>query len=256
MRRVMRAVLVGALLAAVAAGCSTGDDKGSDRATFGASDDGATSPSAPSGKAGGSASTQSLADLAIEPPPTIPMSGCTGIDPGTWDVRPATKDLGAAVASGDIPRFDGKPGTEGKPDDLQVFRTADDFLDQSNVADKPGRRAVMEHEGFHGGVEARFDDPVVHEVQVLRFRDTAGAVRYVRAHLPALCETLTEVHPLRGGGVGYVDGNGVPGALFILGDAEVRLNLCGCGDDLPLGNVLTWQILVNGILGGIPTPTR
>lgn len=251
MRRTM--VGLGLGLALLASGCSLSvDGSSAGWGAFGGTDrSGQTSvPSEPS-----EAPEPSEASDASNERQASEGYDCPWVDASTWTVHPTGDDLPEQVGAGTAPGPDGLP--TGPTAAAARCPTPDDFLAQSNVPDRDGRREVMVDAGYAGGIEAGFGEDL--EVQVLTFGSVPGAVDYFAARLPNLCGSggVDQITPLSDdGGIAWVDTLGAAHAEFFLGTSQVSLIRCYCGGVEPtVAEMQAWyREWIEGLSTGSATP--
>ena len=185
------------------------------------------------------------------------LVSCAALDPGSWSAAPTEADLPFEIAAGKAPGLAGGPS--GAPASPGVYKTADEFLAQSNVPDPVERKRVMDEAGYRGGVEAEWSGDPTYTMQVLRFADAPSAARYVMARLPSLCGhggTQDGVTMLRDGdGIMWTDPLGATHGEFIFGGSQVSLTSCGGCAPVSLDELQAWHDeFVAAYAAGPPAP--
>jgi len=223
MRTRSRATLIAAALALTVSACSGAGATDSQ----GAANDDATETTEPS----------------VAPYTAGEPLDCATIDPTTWRIAPSEYDAIHVVQTNTYPL----PPLEGvarqaEPTVIDTYETPEDYLGQSNVADKLGRRDAMVEAGYKSGIEADFDayPGTGHGVQVLEFSDSAAAADYAKVHLARTCDF--DEHPVAlsdDGGIAY-GSTGFGFAVFVIGPYEVTLSLCNCVQADPIEVVQAW----------------
>ncbi|MGN6693809.1 MAG: hypothetical protein ACTHN0_06490 [Aquihabitans sp.] len=171
------------------------------------------------------------------------MVRCEDLDPLAWTASPTDADLPFQIGAGEAPGLGGS--TSGPPDSAAVYKTADEFLAQSNVPDPAARKQVMDAAGYAGGIEADWTQDPSYKVQSLTFADPAGAAAYVEARLPSMCGqggTQGGVTILDDGdGITWTDPLGATHGEFIFGGSQVSLTSCGGCDPVSLDQMQAWH---------------
>lgn len=178
----------------------------------------------------------------VDPGRVIP---CDGADPLTWKVAPARTTALQTIRDRHVPFVPGTQPIPRDPSSEVEFSTVDEFIDQADLKDPEGRRAVMQAAGFTHGIESYYDvAEVPFHVQALEFRDPAAAATYASVHAKVLCDWARgPVHALSAdGGVAYRDESGSGHALFVFGSDEVMLDFCPCpeGADHAIERMRQW----------------
>lgn len=218
-----------ALLAATALSACAGDGGG--RAT----DDDAAK-----------AATPEVSGAAADPSPGSSERAiveCAELDPPRWRAIPTDADLPFEIVAGRAPGLGGGPA--GQPDVAGVYRTPDEFLLQSNVADQAERKEVMKASGYRGGAEGSWTTGEGFQVQALTFADAPAAARYVEARVPSICgqggtqEGVTLLDD--GDGIMWIDPLDATHAEFIFGGSQVSLTSCGECRSVTLDDMQAWH---------------
>jgi len=166
------------------------------------------------------------------------VAACEAIRTGPWTAVPSSADLVDLARTAKLPRIPVAdiPAPVVTMDD--DFTTIESYLAPSNVPDKAARAQVMADAGYRGGTDVTYlQDPQEHGAKVQRFRDAAGALAYLRAHLTNVCpRAVTTVELPDHAGLVYRDPVDAVRAIFVLGDSEVDLLVCGCipGDQVAI----------------------
>jgi hypothetical protein len=113
---------------------------------------------------------------------------------------------------------------------IQQLVTPEDYVATAVLPDPQARIAVMQRDGFRGGVHVSYaSGPDNYGVSILRFRDPAAAVDYLRAHLTDACTLAVQMVPVDGlDGVAFLRSDNLARAVFVTGDTEVGLDICTC----------------------------
>lgn len=117
-----------------------------------------------------------------------------------------------------------------KISDLGLLKTPDDYVASAVLADPEARIALMERDGFRGGINVGFvSGPDHYGAIILRFRNGAAAKDYFKGHLADICTLAVSLSPIKGlAGVAFLRNDDLARAAFVVGDTEVNLDVCSC----------------------------
>lgn len=215
------------LSTALTSGCGTsaGTDGTAGPAGTG-SGDGTTAPA-------GGAGSAALGDVVA----------CQDLAPVGWSAAPTDADLPFQIAARKAPGLGGDPS--GPATASSVYKTADEFLAQSNIPDPETRKRVMDQAGYLGGVEAEWTGGNGYTIQALSFADARSAADYVAARLSSICGqggTQNGVTMLGDeDGITWTDPLGATHGEFILGGSQVSLTSCGGCEPVSLEEMQAWH---------------
>ena len=111
-----------------------------------------------------------------------------------------------------------------------VLADPEAYLNDAVIPDPQARLAVMQRDGFRGGVEVDYrSGSDKYGVFVLRFGSPDAALDYTHAHLADVCTLTQAMGRLPGlAGVSYLRDDNLAKAVFVAGDTEFSLDICTC----------------------------